>query len=185
LNSDFLTIGFAVFASILSAEGNELGFHVGKISIAILEKTKTKEIIPWVYNTYFCMIAPFHTSIHNAIDPLMKSFVVSREVGSHSSCVVSGASLIFHAFISGKPLKDLAEDLNDMINEFPAANTRCTQSIHQAIHNLIEERKKNPAVLTGQHFDHSYCLDRGEKECDKSRVTVISCIVAYIFHDYK
>ena len=185
MDSDFLTIGFAVFASILSAEGNELGFHVGKLSIAILEKNKTKENIPWVYNTYFCMIAPFYISIHNVIDPLMKSFTVSIEVGSHSSCVLSGAGYFFHAFISGKPLKDLAEDVDDMVASFPATNTRCTQSIHQAIHNLIEERKKNPAVLTGQHFDNSYCFAWGEKECDKSRVTVISCIVAYIFHDYK
>jgi len=116
---------------------------------------------------------------------LMKSFVVSTEVGSHSSCVLSGASLFFHAFLSGKPLEDLAEDLNDMITEFPAANTRSTQSIHQAIQNLLEERNENPALLTGQHFHHSYCFDGNEKEWNKSRVTVISCIVAYIFHDYK
>jgi len=182
--SDFSPVGFAIYGAVLTSQGDDLGYHVGKIAMRLLKESQTKENIPWVYNAYFGMIVPFHMSIHDAIKPFSKSFVASQEVGLHSCCVFSAATFCLYSFLSGGPLRDLGEDLDDMIGELPAVKTRTTLSIYQAIHNFLEENKENPSLLTGRHFDHSYCFDKNEKEYDRSRVAVISCIVAYIFYNY-
>jgi len=130
------------------------------------------------------MIAPFHISIHDTLDPFLNAYRVSLEIGSHSSCVLSAISFLMFSFVSGKPLYGLYENFNNLTETIPAIKTKTVLSGYQAIHNLLDERIENPGLLTGKYFDRACCFDKNEKEYDKSRVSLISCIISYIFNEY-
>ena len=41
--SECLLIGFSIFASVLTSQGDRLSYDVGKMSMGLLDKTQTKE----------------------------------------------------------------------------------------------------------------------------------------------
>lgn len=60
---------------------------------------------------------------------------------------------------------------------------RTVMSFYQVIHNLLNVEKEEPGMSTSEYFDCALCFNKNEKAYDKSRVSVICCIISYAFHD--
>merc|ERR1719469_1109291 len=128
------------------------------------------------------MMAPFFTSIHDTIDPFLKAYSISLEIGSHESGVVCFNSYCMSSFLSGKPLANLLEDIDDLMSILPI-KTKMFLCIYQAIHNLLNDNESS-GLVNGKYFNSMSCFDENEIEFDISRVSAMSCIVAYLFQDY-
>ena len=59
----------------------------------------------------------------------------------------------FQSFLSGKPLEDLRDNVDDLIEAIPDVKTRTVMSIYQVMHNLLNEEKVKPGIPTGEYFD--------------------------------
>jgi len=179
----YAAIGFCALGSVLCSRDDVAGYQLGQAAIVLLDKVKAKEVKSWVFIVFYGTISPFYTSIHYSLDPILKIYITSLDIGLHETSSICSATYVMYAFLSGMPLQKLLSYLED-IKEGPV-KYKTILCINEAVHNLIDwNAQRNPARVSGELYDFKLCLDKDEKVHDKSRCSLICCMIAYAFYDY-
>merc|ERR1711862_579959 len=71
------------------------------------------------YASVFVCINHWIQHIHNSIDPLMDSYRIGLEVGSHDYGFYGASGFCMYSLISGKPLEKLSEHLTMFDSQLP------------------------------------------------------------------
>ena len=104
-------------------------------------------------------------------------------IGLHEVNYLAASIYVWYAFLVGIPLSDLKNEIDDIKQIVPM--TKPVICIDLAVKNLLDKKARNPAKLIGEGFDFKSCFDRNENIINKSRCSLICCILAYIFYEYE
>ena len=100
------------------------------------------------------------------------------------SSLTSSETYISFSFFCGEPLSKLFDEICQFEEVLPHKG-KVPSCLHQSIINLLDSNIKNPANLSGEEFDSTFCFgpDGGKREI--IRVSTICCVIAYLFYDYQ
>ena len=101
------------FAILLHSIEDKSSYVIGKLSLKLLEKLKSKELIPAVNCSFYSMISPFYSPLRKDLDSLRRTAVVSIEISSHHFTKMNIASYSLPYFFCGKPLLKLLDKLSE------------------------------------------------------------------------
>ena len=156
-------------------------YRFGKLGLLLLDKVKKKEYLPRVYTCFFTLISPFYASLRDTLSPFLRAYRTGLEIGQHQTTAVSAISFCNFSFFSGNCL----ENVKEFMDEYNSSEIEKSHffSFYQAVLNLMDENTEDPGSLIGDVFNCERCFDEG-KEYDIARVSVICCVMSYLFHDY-
>jgi len=180
--SKYSCLGFCALALILCDTGDNLSYDIGKVSLTLLEKSNEKEMIPMVNICFFGAVSPFFAPLHDVLLPLRRIACVSLEIGSHHYASTSVSSYVSFSFFCGESLSKLIDDISQF-EEMLTFKNKIFSSVHQAVLNLQDMSIENPAKLSGEAFDYTFCFDKDGVKSEIVRTSTICCIVAYLFDD--
>jgi len=180
--SKYSAFCLSAFGAMLCGKGDKLGYRCGKLALDLIQKMKVKEVLPQVYGTFYGIISPWYSSIHDAIGPMKIMHRIGLEIGSQENTAVGAMTYCMYALLSGMNLVTLMNN----IEEFKPVilNTRFFLCLNQAVLNLQDLERTSPAII-GELFDYKVCFDKNEKDYDIIRCLVICTFTACIFNDYE
>merc|ERR1711862_542389 len=119
-HSNYSGFAFSALSVILNRVGsNNVSKRVGKLAMFLMEKMKTKEMIVRVNMAIHMHVSPFYISVHKIFMPLLSAYEIGLEIGSHESCRYIANGHATYAFLSGKCLSLLIDDLQDIDSALP------------------------------------------------------------------
>ena len=177
--------GIANFGVILSRGGNKLGYQLGKLAIALLEKYRTKEMKVGLNIIVYGLINHHFSPIHETLAPLSDTLKMSLDIGFRLQAVSSTALYFSHSFFCGENLSQIRNDLNDLEKLLPLSPLVFVAT-KQAVENLTNKDTLNPFIINygDDIMEQIHCDNRKILLNSISRVPIVPCVMAYLFHEY-
>ena len=176
-------MGFVSFGMVLAGKKDKAAYDYGQLSLQLLEQVKDKETVSRINVCFYAHIYHSYASVHDSVEIFFNMTCTTLENGSHIDSILCSDLFCQRAFLCGKLLSRLKEDIEELMSILPR-KTNVLQYVTQATCNLVDINTNNPAILCGTDFDCRLFLKNENKGFDVAYVSVIASFLAFLFHDF-
>lgn len=158
--------GFATYGVIMIGVLNKIkrGYPYGKIGLAIIKRFNAKEWVAQVYTPVYALINIWNGHIKHTLTPLLNSYHIGLETGALEFSCINANIYCIHAYVIGKPLEKLDEEIKDYSNIIKQykqeTNFMYNEVFRQSAQNFMG-KSKNYLQLKGEAFDEDRLFEEG------------------------
>jgi predicted ATPase/signal transduction histidine kinase/tRNA A-37 threonylcarbamoyl transferase component Bud32 len=191
-NAPGSAFGYADYGMVLCgvAENFDLGYEFAQLASNLLPCLDAKEFVPKTLLLINLYLRHWKEHLRETLNPLLETYELGLETGDIDYATNAIAFYFYHAFLVGKELTALAQELagyQDAIAQFNRSRAINMMNIYrQAILNLLGQ-SEHPCDLIGESYNEVESLPLHLANHNKSTVFHVylnKLILHYLFHDY-
>jgi hypothetical protein len=184
----YSSIGFVNYGYVLCGKDSNEGYRFGELALAIIEKYKSRELIPRVHVVFYGLIYHWKRPLRESVELLAKVESIAMEQGDVEQAFFSLRFKCNHGFWSGLPLgqvEDLLVQGMHQMKLYKQLNLfHITTPFLQYIHN-VTGRAPNPKILAGEAARLFNPSEKPESMAVPNVHYIFGMDVAYMFGDYE
>ena len=199
-----------LFASLGSVacmlDDYEQGYKFGKVALAMLRESNDKTVLPRVYMIVYGLINIYVDPLQAGLEQLKHGYEIGLSVGDTESAFTNIWLYVVSAFICGRPLGGLSEEITSYLIGMKAYKNHMQDLLRpygQSILNLVGKTVPNngnattdtelPYILQGALLDEKKILDRPLAQVLETTprsakvvetVYNLKAMIAYLFRQY-
>lgn len=183
--------GFACYAMMLCGPVGDIknGGRYGRLALSLLERFDCKEWFAHVTAIVNVAVTHWHEPLHLTLQPFLSSYRIGMEVGDLEYAMYSLWDWCNHAFLSGKNLTTVAQDMKSYALQMTEYGHYAVRSnlltIWQCVLNLMG-RSDDPLSLTGEAMNQQeFIKESKENTMALSLMHVCRLMLAFTFREYE
>jgi len=168
----------------------EMGYRMGSLAVAFLERQDNKQMIPSVLDCMYGYISFWRKPLHRSIAPLREAFRMGLEVGDNEFAAYACFNITSILFSTGHPLEEAIKDFESnspayrlIGNEVMYYQCICIYQTMLVLAGLSPNRSELQRELDNKDSMHAFLLNTDNSEA--LFVTNVNLLIqSYLFGDY-